>query len=391
MSTLDAANLKRFGVSPECGFLPTPDPLVALPEHFEPWETVASQLPGLLLAEALGSALEMLPAFGVTSLSGEAEFRRAMLLLSYLGHAWVFGQGAPMARLPGNLAAPWCEVARELGRPPVLSYASYALENWRRLDPTRPIALGNLVVLQSFGGGEDEAWFIAIHIAIEAQAAPLLQALGPAQQAARKGDARGLEAHLDTIAAALESIIATLMRMPEHCDPYIYFRRVRPWIHGWKDHPELPSGVIYTGVWQDHPQRFRGETGAQSSIVPALDAALGVTHQDDPLRAYLAEMRDYMPPTHRAFIEAIEAGPSVRALVTQGSQGLPSLRESYDRCLQWLERFRTVHLEFASRYIFLQSRVAAANPNDLGTGGTPFMRYLKKHRDETARTRRDDS
>ncbi|MFQ5697265.1 MAG: hypothetical protein ACE5IL_03145 [Myxococcota bacterium] len=388
MSTLDGVDLKRFGVSPERGFLPSPDPLVALPERFEPWETVASELAGLRLAGALGPTLESLPPFGVTSLAGEAEFRRAMLLLSFLGHAWVFGQGAPVARIPAKLAGPWCSVARELGRPPVLSYASYALENWRRLDPAGPIALANLSILQGFGGGQDEAWFITIHVAIEARSAPLLRALGPAQRAARDGDARALEAHLDTIGDALECITATLSRMPEHCDPYIYFQRVRPWIHGWKDHPALPEGVIYEGQWQDRPQRFRGETGAQSSIVPALDSALGVSHGDDPLRAYLAEMRDYMPPRHRAFIEAIEAGSSVRAAVREGAQGSPSLRESYDRCLQWLERFRSVHLEFAHRYIFAQSRAASANPSDRGTGGTPFLRYLEKHRDETARTRR---
>ena len=32
------------------------------------------------------------------------------------------------------------------------------------------------------------------------------------------------------------------------CDPYIYFNRVRPYIHGWKNNPALPQGLIYTGV-----------------------------------------------------------------------------------------------------------------------------------------------
>ena len=33
--------------------------------------------------------------------------------------------------------------------------------------------------------------------------------------------------------------------MPERCDPYIYFHRVRPYIHGWKDNPALGAGLIY--------------------------------------------------------------------------------------------------------------------------------------------------
>ena len=69
-------------------------------------------------------------------------------------------------------------------------------------------------------------------------------------------------------------------------------------------------------------------------------------------------------------------------LTAAGAQ--PSLVEAYDACLHWLEHFRATHLEYAARYIHRQSQATAANPTDVGTGGTPFMRYLRKHRDETA-------
>jgi indoleamine 2,3-dioxygenase len=58
----------------------------------------------------------------------------------------------------------------------------------------------------------------------------------------------------------------------------------------------------------------------------------------------------------------------------------------YDACLRWLEAFRSLHLEYAASYIHTQGG-GAANPSDVGTGGTPFMRYLAKHRDETAKHR----
>src|SRR5262249_46750059 len=149
---------------------------------------------------------------------------------------------------------------------------------------------------------------------------------------------------------------SSLKRMPERCDPYIYYHRVRPYIHGWKNHPDLPNGVTYQGVsaYGLEPQQFRGETGAQSAIVPSLDAMLGVWHKDDILGAYLMEMRTYMPPAHRAFIESLEARGSVRLFVQRS--GRARLIGLYNACIEGLERFRSLHLEYAAAYIFRQAQ-----------------------------------
>jgi indoleamine 2,3-dioxygenase len=169
--------------------------------------------------------------------------------------------------------------------------------------------------------------------------------------------------------------------MPEGCDPYIYYNRVRPFIHGWQQNPVVYEGVAeYGGA----PQGHYGETGAQSTIVPCLDAVLGVAHRSDELRVYLQGMRAYMPTEHRAFLEQREAGPSVRQVVLAADDA--ALREVYDVCVARLAAFRSTHLEYAARYIQHQTQVGA-NSNLYGTGGTPFMRYLRKHRDETTRHR----
>ena len=377
-----AAGLARFEVHPERGFLPASDPPEQLPEAYRAWDQIGAELPKLLGAGVVRAAVDALPELDPLGLEAGDQRRRAMLLLSYLGHAYVWGEGTPVTVLPRQLAAPWAALAGVLGRPPVLSYASYALDNWRRLDPAGPIALGNIALRQNFLGGIDEEWFILIHVEIEVEAAPGLQALHGATEAAADGDRDETARQLTALAAALGRMHATLGRMPEHCDPYIYFHRVRPYIHGWRDHPALPDGLVYEGV-EEHagePQRFRGETGAQSSIVPAVDAALGVRHEEDTLAAYLREMRDYMPPPHRAFIVQLAERSRVREVVAGGG-GEP--REAYNECLRILADFRSLHLEYAGRYIYRQARTWEANPATVGTGGTPFIPYLSKHRDET--------
>jgi indoleamine 2,3-dioxygenase len=376
-------------VHPERGFLPAPDPLRELPPGYAAWEDRARDLGRLLVAGRARRAIEWMPLLDPAGLHDEPSLRRAMLLLSFLGHAYVWGGSRPAARLPDVVAVPWAAVAERLGRPPVLSYASYALDNWRRLERDGPLELGNLALLQNFAGGADEDWFVLVHVAIEAAAAPALGALGPAHEAAATEDVVKLGTQLEAVAGALRRMNGLLARLPEWCDPGVYYRRVRPWIHGWKDHPALAEGVVYDGVerFGGRPQRLRGETGAQSAIVPALDAALGVDHEEDPLRVYLAEMREYQPPAQRAFVAGLEAGPSVRECVTAHREVAPSLARAYDACLAELVGFRTLHLEYAARYVSEQRDAGAANPVGIGTGGTPFLPYLKKHRDETSARR----
>ena len=383
------AKLPEYDIHPERGFLPSPDPLDRLPEEFESWEAMAHDLPKYLMTGKVRTLIGALPLVDAAELNDGRELSRAMVILSFLGHTYVWGEKDAVKSIPACLARPWVQVAKRIGRPPVLSYAAYVLDNWRRVDPDGPIELGNTCMRQNFLGGQDEEWFVLIHVAIEAKAAPALAAILAAQQAVAEDQAERVTDQLAIIARTLETMHDILLRMPERCDPYIYFNRVRPYIHGWANHPSLPAGIHYEGVdeYGGQPQSFRGETGAQSSIVPAFDALLGITHRQDMLHAYLMEMRHYMPPRHRALIEAVERGPSVREYVVRHRETDPALKERYNAAVDGVERFRSTHLEYAHNYIIKQSRAGHHNPTDVGTGGTPFAPYLKKHRDETKQHR----
>ena len=380
---MNPAKIADYGITEEFGYLPSYDPAQSLSAGNEEWDQFGKDLPKLLMGSDFRKRVNALPKFNIDKLNGEAEIQRAMLVLSYIGQAYQWSDNKAATVMPEVLAKPWYEVGKLVGRPPILSYQSYASDNWRRFDKAAPIECGNIGLLQCFLGGQDEEWFILIHIDIEKKAGKALKAIEEAQAAVVAQDAEKVEAALIKMRAALTAMYEVLGRMPERCDPYIYFHRVRPYIFGWRNNPSLPDGVVYEGVdeYKGVGQKFRGETGAQSAIIPAMDGVLGIEHEKDELREYLMEMRTYMPPKHVAFIEAVEAGPSVRNFVTTIKKS--SLTQVFNDCIELVANFRAMHLEYAGTYIHAQAQATPGNPSAVGTGGTPFMIYLRKHRDET--------
>jgi indoleamine 2,3-dioxygenase len=351
-------------------------------------EEIAGNLPKLLLTGKVQSLINSLNEddLSVNELFIESRIkniRLAMVHLSFISHAYIWGGIKPESSLPEVLAKPWVKVSKTLGRPPILSYASYCLDNWFKIDEDEEISLDNVALITNFLGGVDEDWFVTIHVCIEDAAS---DAIGAAQALAEMTDKNSEEEILDnlkTITKSLKKVNSIFSRMPEKCDPYIYYHRVRPFIFGTKDNPDLKQGLIYKGEYNDEPQFFRGETGAQSSIMPFLDGALGIYHTKDSLRHYLNEMREYMPPEHRAMIDKVEDISQALRLINQSK----ILVGEYNNCLEEIRAFRALHLEFAGTYINKQSQIknpfGRGGSTITGTGGTPFMQYLKKHRDET--------
>jgi indoleamine 2,3-dioxygenase len=380
---MNPAKIADYGITEEFGYLPAHDPAQSLSAGNEEWDQFGKDLPKLLMGTNFRKRVQALPKFNIDKLNGEAQIQRAMLVLSYIGQAYQWSDNEAATVMPQVLAKPWYEVGKLVGRPPILSYQSYASDNWRRFDKAGPIECGNIGLLQCFLGGQDEEWFILIHIDIEKKAGKALKAIEEAQAAVVAQDSEKVEAALIKMRAALTAMYEVLGRMPERCDPYIYFHRVRPYIFGWRNNPSLPDGVVYEGVdeYKGVGQKFRGETGAQSAIIPAMDGVLGIEHEKDELREYLMEMRTYMPPKHVAFIQAVEAGPSVRNFVTTIKKS--SLTQVFNDCIELVANFRAMHLEYAGTYIHAQAQATPGNPSAVGTGGTPFMIYLRKHRDET--------
>ena len=370
--------LREYDVDPERGFLPSTDPLERLPSEFEAWERIAPRVSALLLAGQLRGTLAALPVLDPGQLVQRDELERAMLLLSVFGNAYVWAEKTAPRKIPPPVAVPWHRVAHALGRPPIVSHASIVLRNWRRIDPDGPLALDNLETLQRFGGSPDEQWFYLIPAAMEARGAAALVAIAKARDAVDNEHVEDLTGELETIGTITGELTEILLRTQEQCDPYIFYKRVRPYLAGW---PE--PGIVYEGV-SETPVRLAGGSAAQSSLFQALDAALGVNHEHEDSRPFLLAMRGHMPPRHRAFLETLDAGgPKLRALVMERRGNHPGLAERYDAAIEALDHFRKVHFELAVRYITRQ----APEPEDAkGTGGTDIATFLRKTREETQDT-----
>lgn len=102
----------------------------------------------------------------------------------------------------------------------------------------------------------------------------------------------------------MERIIVSQLKMFNASDPRNYETFVRPWIFGWRGNPDFEQGVVFEGA-KAEPTQLRGETGAQSTIIPSLDVMLGITHKADALRTMLTELEAYRPKPHRDFLSAL--------------------------------------------------------------------------------------
>jgi len=190
-----------------------------------------------------------------------------MVRYSFMVQAYVWGEpSAPTSLASASLAVPMWALAKRLGQQPLLPYSAYVLDNWDRLDRARPIALDNVWMIQNFLAGQDEAWFVLVHVAIEARAGSMLAEIPVLIEAANNGDANAVEAGLARVNTVWDDVDAVFDRMPERCRPV---RRLPPRAAlrppAGRDKPAaLGPGLVYEGVAETNgqPQAFRGQTGS---------------------------------------------------------------------------------------------------------------------------------
>lgn len=280
--------------------------------------------------------------------------------------------------LPAKIARPLAHMAREaFDMNPWMEYAhSYALNNWRQVDEQGGMGRENLELIRPIHGGRDEAGFILVHVALEAETGAVVRAADEVSRAVAGGDVGLYKVGMGRLYTALHTINGIRDTMWEHSRPSGYME-LRTWIMGitgntgtGEDKMFPAEGVTYEGVTPTH-HSYRGETGAQSSIIPVADVLTGVDqhYPTNELTNYLFELRHYRPALHRGLMGDIKGrmeGKDMQHLTGLDADALTVRLQALDE----IRRFRAGHWQFTKAYIIDNSK------HPVATGGTPITTWL---------------
>ena len=261
-----------------------------------------------------------------------------------------------------------------------MSYAAaYSLYNYELADPKIGTSdYSNLRLVRAFEKGLDpkssEAGFVLTHVHMVEKTAPLINGAVSLLSAIENEPANTEAVHhaFQNMLSAMENIEASMENMWTHSLPKDY-NSYRTFIFGITNQSMFPDGVVYEGINDSKPLFFRGESGANDSIIPLLDHLLEITSlmPQNPLTEILKDFRSYRPKPHRDFLAWVlskSAELGVRGYCCGGSD--PETTVLYLRLLDHVRSFRWRHWLFAREYIIKRSKHPTA------TGGSPIVTWL---------------
>lgn len=274
---------------------------------------------------------------------------------------------------------------------------------------------------------------------MEARGGPIVSSMMNALEGVRTNDTAAVTRVLLDLAITLQDLAILLDRMYEHCDPLVFYYRIRPFLAGSKNMEAagLPRGVFYDeGEGRGQWRMYSGGSNAQSSLIQLFDVVLGVEHKatgspkaagntkhNGFIKVYsliphhlihvtdkYQEMRRYMPERHAKFLAYLATLGSLRQYVLSNPAD-SALGEAFNSAVARLGEFRDRHIQIVTRYVIIPSR-SKPNTDELkatknlataslkaeknngsgsldgpemlhGTGGTQLMPFLRQTRDET--------
>ncbi|KAL1958824.1 hypothetical protein VTO42DRAFT_3661 [Malbranchea cinnamomea] len=396
-------SLDPFTITGSTGFLPFDTPTADLPDVFAPLTSLIARMPvvredgtpGLLATYEFGPAVLQLPdltaeidrqvtedgkpdMFIISALFRDYSFIASAYLLEPCWENWKKnpsgGYGLGRDFLPKAVAGPMYRCAQILDIPPFMSYAvAYSLFNYKLDNPSQGLAYDNLRLIRAFEKGHDpkssEAGFILTHVYMVKESGALVNGAVRILNAIEAGSNRTeVNDAYREILAAMTKIEECMEDMWKNSKPADYLS-FRVFIFGITSQSMFPNGVVYEGIEDNKPLYFRGESGANDSMIPLLDHLLQIPMPDNPLTQVLHEFRAYRPKPHRDFLAHV-AAKSEELGVRNFSVRNPETVFLYLKALDHVRSFRWRHWLFAREYIIRRTYHPTA------TGGSPIVTWL---------------
>jgi len=404
------------------GFLPARDPVNIEALNGTPWEVFVEMthlLPALGVTGALRRYLDsnlaiqarmiacgddsaiqdlsqeqMERAFGMVGYTMVAYWRSGTLEFStgVKGSATKLGSGGSCGatmeapdQLPAFLSKPMLLLSGELERPPMIDYCSSVLYNWTRINPDGPITPSNIRCIHRLTGLLDEEWFFKTHVVIESEATHAVAAIVGMSFTDSEEE---LLDHLIALEEALWRVVrACLPIMYERsedgtpkCSENIFYQILRPLIKS--------GELVFDGPGEPTQKKLTGPSGAMSTLLPCVDAALGIPVTSQRLRDTLMLFEKSMPKEHRHFLATLRAKQTIRDRIVGLSQAAPNtghteaLKRAFNRCISRVLDFRWQHWQYVKNFIMKPGNIS----NAVGTGGTTFD-FLQQHITDTEQAR----
>jgi len=233
-----------------------------------------------------------------------------------------------------------------------MSYAAaYSLYNYRFADPdVGDTEYSNLRLIRAFEHGLDpsssEAGFVLTHVDMVKHSSGLVKGATELIDAvaADAGQGAVIDA-FDLLLDTMKVVEESMESMWSHSKPKDYLS-YRTFIFGITNQSMFPDGVIYEGENDGTHVFFRGESGANDSMIPLLDGLLQIPMPANPLTEILKDFRSYRPKPHRDFLATVREQAGNVGVREYSCRDLQS-RVRYLKLLDHVRSFRWRHWLFA--------------------------------------------
>ena len=369
------------------GFLPVSRPLERLPGRFSELEELLEKMKivngGYLEKAELVKYVEKLPQYDLSNikepgllaaLQRDYCFLASALSLETTHLRLMRDQKYGVARtvIPKNIAEPLLYLSEKNDTNPWLDYAyGYGLNNAVPREDCDQTKHSSYNTIRTFNGCKSEEGFINVHVAMVAQSGDLLKyqqnCLVNIHLDNRKEFNKNLYRHYKVFSSIVETL-QTMWKASNFKD-YLKFRT---FIMGQIGNEQCyPNEIIFferdDGSYDTHA--YRGETGAQDSIVPSVDSFLQLKYPRNKLTEYLYNLRAYRPKDHQEYLYYLEKTSSSLKF-REYCLGDPDTSVLLLKNLNVLRMFRKKHWNLTKKYI-IQS-----TDHPTATGGTPITTWL---------------